>query len=114
VAGIVLPAGSLPHDIPEASVDQFGLWTKSRGDSGGKFCANPTLPGRPPMNLLISGIAILVIGALLFWYCLPRGGKTHRLVGTEWEPYVAVAFCAGVAISFSMILSGIIALLSGQ
>jgi hypothetical protein len=44
-------------------------------------------------------------------HCLPRGGKTHRFVGTELEPYVAVAFCAAVALGFTLMLSGIIALM---
>jgi hypothetical protein len=46
------------------------------------------------MDLLVSGAIIFAVGAVLFWYCLPRGGKTHRFVGTELEPYIAVAFCA--------------------
>ena len=62
------------------------------------------------MNLLLSGATILIIGAALFWYCLPRGGQTHRFVGTELEPYVAVAFCAAVALSLTLMLSGVIAL----
>ena len=62
------------------------------------------------MTQLISGATMLLVGAVLFWYCLPRGGKTHRFVGTELEPYVGVAFCAAVALSCSMILSGIFAL----
>ena len=66
------------------------------------------------MGLLISGAALLVLGVLLFLYCLPRGGKTHRFVGTELEPYVAVAFCAGAALSCSMMLSGVIALIEGR
>ena len=56
------------------------------------------------------GATILIIGGALFWYCLPRRGKTHRFVGTELEPYVAVAFCAAVALSFTLMLSGVIAL----
>jgi hypothetical protein len=63
------------------------------------------------MHLLVSGAIILVVGAVLFWYCLPRGGKTHRFVGTELEPHVAVAFCAAVALSFTLMLSGVIALM---
>jgi len=35
------------------------------------------------MDLLISGATIFVVGAVLFWYCLPRGGRTHRFVGTR-------------------------------
>ena len=58
--------------------------------------------------LLSLGIAVLLLTGGLFWYCLPRGGKTHRFVGTELEPYVAVAFCAGVALGCSMIVSSIL------
>jgi hypothetical protein len=60
------------------------------------------------MPTLIAGLVVFAITAIVFIMCLPRGGKTHRLVGTEWEPYVGVAFCAGVALSFTMILSGAI------
>ena len=63
------------------------------------------------MGLLIWGAIIFAVGAVLFWYSLPRGGKTHRFVGTELEPYVAVAFCAAVALSFTLMLSGVIALM---
>jgi hypothetical protein len=39
------------------------------------------------MDLLLSGIAVLLLTGLVFWSCLPRGGKLHRFVGTEMEPY---------------------------
>ncbi len=48
----------------------------------------------------------MAITSVLFWFCLPRGGKTHRFVDTELEPYISVAFCAGFALAFTMILSG--------
>ena len=57
---------------------------------------------------LLGGIVAFVITASLFWYCLPRGGKMHRFVGTELEPYVAVAFCSGFALSFTLILSSVL------
>jgi hypothetical protein len=66
------------------------------------------------MDLLVSGASIFAVGAGLFWYCLPRGGKTHRFVGTELEPYVAVAFCTAVALSFTLMLSGIMALMEAR
>ena len=66
------------------------------------------------MDLLVSGAIIFAVGAALFWYCLPRGGKTHRFVGTELEPYIAVAFCAGVALSLTMMLSGVLAMMEGR
>jgi hypothetical protein len=59
------------------------------------------------MKLLWLGLAVWVITGTLFWYSLPRHGKVHRFVGTELEPYVAVAFCAGVALGGCMIFSSI-------
>jgi len=64
------------------------------------------------MTLLISGLIVLLLTALIFWYCLPRGGKPHRFVGTELEPYVGVAFTTAVALSFTLTLSGVIDLIS--
>ena len=62
--------------------------------------------------LLLSGIISFIITAGLFWHCLPRDGKMHRFVGTELEPYVAVAFCSGIALSFTMILSAVLDMFS--
>jgi hypothetical protein len=62
---------------------------------------------------LVGGIVIFVATAVVFWYCLPRDGKTHRFVGTEWEPYVGVAFCSAVALSLTMLFSGAIAVWGG-
>jgi len=58
------------------------------------------------MNLLIAGAAVLIVTVLAFLALLPRGGRLHRFVDTELEPYIAVAFCAGFALAFTMILSG--------
>lgn len=58
------------------------------------------------MWTMIGGLVVLGLAGAAFWACLPRGGRTHRLVGTEFEPYVAVAFCAAVALGFTMLLSG--------
>jgi hypothetical protein len=66
------------------------------------------------MVLLIIGVFLLAITAVVFWMCLPRNGVPHRLVGTAWEPYIAVAFCAAVALSVSMMLSGALALVGAQ
>ena len=63
------------------------------------------------MVLLISGIAVFVLTAVVFAALLPRGGQTHRWTGTELEPYVSVAICAGVALGFTMTLSGVLNLL---
>ena len=66
------------------------------------------------MVLLFSGVIVFVLTAIVFWYCLPRDGKLHRFVDTEWEPYVGVAFCSAVALSFTMILSGALNLAGAQ
>jgi hypothetical protein len=66
------------------------------------------------MGSLIGGVIVFLLTAITFWYCLPRGGKRHRLVETEWEPYVGVAFCSAVALSFTMILSGAFNLAGAQ
>jgi hypothetical protein len=63
---------------------------------------------------LATGIGVFIVTAIVFWYCLPRGGKLHRLVDTEFEPYVGVAFCSAVALGLTMILSGAINLAGGQ
>jgi len=66
------------------------------------------------MVSLAGGIAVFVVTATVFWYCLPRGGKTHRFVDTEIEPYIGVAFCSAIALSFTLILSGAITLAGTQ
>jgi hypothetical protein len=66
------------------------------------------------MLLLISGVIVFVLTAIVFWYCLPRDGKLHRFVDTEWEPYVGVAFCSAVALGATMILSGVLNLAGAQ
>lgn len=53
-----------------------------------------------------AGLAAIAITAGLFWRALPAGGKMHRWVGTELEPYTALFFTAGVALSFTLLLSG--------
>jgi hypothetical protein len=65
------------------------------------------------MLQLLAGIAVFAMTAAVFWYCLPRGGKLHRFVDTEWEPYIGVAFCSAVALGLTMILSGAINLAGG-
>jgi hypothetical protein len=60
------------------------------------------------MALEIAGMIVLALTVLLFWILLPRGGRTHRFVGTELEPYVAVLLTSMVALSLTMILAGIL------
>jgi hypothetical protein len=65
------------------------------------------------MYLLAAGAVVFVLTGFAFWSCLPRGGKAHRFVDTEWEPYIGVAFCAAVALGFTMLVSGAINLIGG-
>ena len=58
--------------------------------------------------LEIAGFAVLAVTVLLFWLLLPRGGRRHRFVETELEPYIAVLLTGMVALSFTMILAGIL------
>ncbi len=60
------------------------------------------------MFYLLAGAVVIAVTAISFWICLPRNGVSHRFVGTEFEPYVAVAFCVGIALGFTMLLSGVI------
>ena len=60
------------------------------------------------MVLLIAGLVVLAITAATFIALLPRGGVRHRWVDTELEPYISVAICAGIALSFTMTLSGVL------
>jgi hypothetical protein len=66
------------------------------------------------MGSLIGGVIVFVLTAIVFWYSLPRDGKLHRFVDTEWEPYVGVAFCSAVALGLTMMLSGVLNLLGTQ
>ena len=60
---------------------------------------------------LVAGIVVFIVIGAVFWALLPRGGQMHRWVDTEWEPYISVALCAGVALSFTMTLSGVLNLM---
>lgn len=63
------------------------------------------------MLLLGSGIIIFLIVFIVFWSALPRDGRKYRFADTNWEPYVGVALTAGVALSASLILSGVFELM---
>jgi hypothetical protein len=54
------------------------------------------------MGALI-GLAILVVTAGLFLLALPKNGKTHFLVGTQWEPYFAILFVMGASLGFGLV-----------
>ncbi len=60
--------------------------------------------------ILILGIGIfaLSIGAIVF--SLPRGGRTARFVGSEWEGYVVVAMIGSACIGLIMTVAGLMRL----
>ena len=60
------------------------------------------------MQIMLAGFAMLVLTVVLFVMLLPHHGKTHRFVDTELEPYIAVGLTSLVALSFTMILSGVL------
>jgi hypothetical protein len=60
------------------------------------------------MFLMLAGIVVIVLTAVTFAALLPRDGKPYRLAGTEYEPYVGVAFTAAVALGCTLALSGAI------
>jgi len=64
------------------------------------------------MGSLLAGIVVFAITAITFWYMLPRSGKGHRYIGTEWEPYIGVAFTSAIALSMTLTLSGVLDLVS--
>jgi hypothetical protein len=66
------------------------------------------------MVLLISGLVVLAVTAAAFVALLPRGGERHRWVETEWEPYISVAICSGIALAFTMTLSGVLNLIGAS
>jgi hypothetical protein len=60
------------------------------------------------MQLMVAGLITLAATVALLAALLPRHGHTHRFVGTELEPYVAVGLTALVALSLTMLVSGIL------
>ena len=66
------------------------------------------------MLLLISGIVVFIVTGVIFWALLPREEKLHRWTNTDLEPYISVALCSGVALGFTMMLSGTLNLIGTQ
>jgi hypothetical protein len=60
------------------------------------------------MLSILGGVVVLAITVGCFIALMPRDGKMHRWVGTEWEPYIGVGLCAGTALGLTMSLSGIL------
>jgi hypothetical protein len=64
------------------------------------------------MLLLAAGIVILLVVVVIFLSALPKDGKKYRFADTGWEPYVGVALTAGIALSMSLILSGVFGMMA--
>ena len=60
---------------------------------------------------LISGIVLVALAVVAFFFSLPRAGKTARFVGTQWEPYVVVGILCAFAVGFMLLGSTAIQLL---
>ncbi len=66
------------------------------------------------MLLVIIGLSVLILTLAVFLALRPRGDRLHRWANTEVEPYISVAICAGVALGFTMLLSGVLNLLGAS
>lgn len=60
---------------------------------------------------LISGIALMVLALAVFIYSMPRGGKTARFVGTEWEGYAVTTMIGILGIGFILSIVGVASLM---
>jgi uncharacterized membrane protein len=60
------------------------------------------------MLTLILGVAVLAATIAALIYCMPRGGKSHRLIGTEWEPYLGVALTSGLVLGVMMLIGAFV------
>lgn len=59
------------------------------------------------MFILIGALG-LAISVAAFLSCLPKNGRTMPLVGTVWEPYVAIFVTMGSILSFGAMAMGIV------
>jgi hypothetical protein len=60
---------------------------------------------------LILGFVAFGVALLLLKLCLPQRGKVRPFVGTEWEPYIAVAITVALAVSVGLAGAGVMGLL---
>jgi hypothetical protein len=52
------------------------------------------------MYYFAGGLVVFVAAMAAFWWALPKGDKLMPLVGTVWEPYVAIAITMGAILGF--------------
>ena len=57
--------------------------------------------------VLASGIALVALAFAAFFYSMPRGGKTARFVGSEWEGYVVVVMLCVFGIGAMLVVSAV-------
>ena len=62
---------------------------------------------------LLAGLVLVVAAVAAFVSSMPRGGKTARFVGTEWEGYAVVIMIGVVGIGAIMAIAGATALIKG-
>jgi hypothetical protein len=62
---------------------------------------------------LVIGVLLVVGTVAIFVFSLPRGGKTARFVGHEWEGYVVVAILCVFGFGLMLVVSGGVQLLKG-
>ena len=55
---------------------------------------------------LVSGLALMLVAIVVFYYSLPRKGKTAWFVGTEWEGYVVVAIIGALGVGLLLVIGG--------
>ena len=62
---------------------------------------------------ILAGLVMTVAAAAVFYFFLPRDGKTARFVGTEWEGYVVVAMIGVLGIGVILTIVGASSMLKG-
>jgi hypothetical protein len=55
---------------------------------------------------LLLGILIAALAVVAFVFSLPRGGKTARFVGSQWEGYVVVLMLCTFGVGLMLMASG--------
>jgi hypothetical protein len=58
--------------------------------------------------VLLLGIALAALAVLAFVFSIPRGGKTARFVGTEWEPYAVVAMLCALFVGLLLVIADVL------
>jgi hypothetical protein len=62
--------------------------------------------------VLLLGVVLMAAAAAVFVFSLPRGGRTARFVGTEWEGYAVVAMLCTLGVGVMLTITGVADLLN--